>query len=155
VVRLFTEVLRGLQQGRAFPQLLRASSAFGHLLGVLVTQRLDRVPAGGDVARKVAETIVYMSEHLREPLRVPELARLANLSPHYFSEVFKDQAGCSPRDYLHLLRIHRACQLLGEAGLSVKEIAAQLGYQDQFHFSRQFKAFQGQSPTEYRSTIHR
>jgi AraC-like DNA-binding protein len=34
--------------------------------------------------------------------------------------------------------------------LNVKEIATRLGYQDQFHFSRQFKAFQGASPSEYR-----
>jgi AraC-like DNA-binding protein len=48
---------------------------------------------------------------------------------------FKEQTGCSPRDYLHLLRIHRACQLLRNSPPHVKEIAARLGYQDQFHFS--------------------
>jgi AraC family transcriptional regulator, transcriptional activator of pobA len=48
------------------------------------------------------------------------------------------------------LRIHHACQMLGSEKLSVKEIAARLGYQDPFHFSRRFKAFQGVSPTEYR-----
>jgi AraC-like DNA-binding protein len=78
------------------------------------------------------------------------LAALANLSQAHFSVLFKEQTGCSPRDYLHLLRIHRACQLLRDPALSVKEVATRLGYQDQFHFSRQFKAFQGMSPSEYR-----
>ena len=50
-----------------------------------------------------------MSEHLDQP-RVSALAALANLSPAHFTVLFKEQTGCCPRDYLHLLRIHRACQ---------------------------------------------
>jgi AraC-like DNA-binding protein len=152
VTRLFHETLNTLQRGRGFPHLLQASLAFGHLLALLVAKRCAQSPASSSAVGKVAETIIYMSENLHEPLRMPELARLANLSPDYFSEIFKQQTGCSPRDYLHLLRIHRACQLLSESGLSIKEIASQLGYQDPFHFSRQFKAFQGLSPRAYRAS---
>jgi AraC family transcriptional regulator, arabinose operon regulatory protein len=151
LARLFNEILKTLRRGRGFEQLLQASLAFGHLLGILVAQRREHAPESADATRRVAETIVFMSEHLHEPLRVPDLARLANISPNYFTEIFKQQTGCSPRDYLHLLRIHRACQLLSQPDLSIKMIASRLGYQDPFHFSRQFKAFQGLSPTDYRS----
>ncbi len=152
LARLFNEVLQTLESGAAYLNLLQASHALAHLLAVKhpASPRTHSRRLGG--VEKVAQAIIYMSEHLDQPLRVSALAALANLSQAHFSVLFKQQTGCSPRDYLHLLRIHRACQLLRGSTLNVKEIASRLGYQDQFHFSRQFKAFQGLSPTEYRDS---
>jgi AraC-like DNA-binding protein len=150
LARLFNEVLQTLEHGSSYLNLLQASHALAHLFAVSIRHRHERTRDTSDVVEKVAQAIIYMSEHLDQPLRVSALAALANLSQAHFSVLFKQQTGCSPRDYLHLLRIHRACQLLRGSTSSVKEIASKLGYQDQFHFSRQFKAFQGLSPTEYR-----
>ena len=150
LARLFNEVLQTLQHGSSFLNLLQASHALAHLLAVSIRHRHEHTRDASDVVEKVAQGIIYMSEHLDQPLRVSALAAMANLSQAHFSVLFKQQTGCSPRDYLHLLRIHRACQLLRGSTLNVKEIGSKLGYQDQFHFSRQFKAFQGLSPTEYR-----
>jgi len=91
-----------------------------------------------------------MSEHLEQPLKVRALAALAGVSPAHFRALFKEQTGSSPRDYLHLLRMHRACQWLTDTTWSLKEVASRLGYQDQFHFSRKFKAFSGVAPSGYR-----
>lgn len=147
---LFNEATKALERGPAFPDLLHASHALGHLLALLIRQRHERRRDTSDSAQKVAQAIIYMSEHLSDPLRVTALAALANTSPAHFTVLFNEQTGCSPRDYLHLLRIHHACRLLQSTNLSVKEIATRLGYQDPFHFSRQFKAFQGVAPSEYR-----
>lgn len=148
---LFNELVTSLARDYSFRSLLHASQALAHLLALLIRHRHERLRSNADVAQRVAQSIVYMSERLQQPLRIPELAALANLSPAHFTVRFKQQTGSAPRDYLHLLRIHRACQLLHGTGLTVKEIAAQVGYQDPFHFSRQFKAAQGVSPTEYRA----
>jgi AraC-like DNA-binding protein len=150
LARLFNEVLQTLEHGSSFLNLLQASHALAHLLAVSIRHRHEHTRDASDAVEKVAQGIIYMSEHLDQPLRVSALAALANLSQAHFSVLFKQQTGCSPRDYLHLLRIHRACQLLRGSTLNVKEIASKLGYLDQFHFSRQFKAFQDLSPTEYR-----
>jgi AraC-like DNA-binding protein len=154
LVRLFNEVARTLEQGTSFLNLLQASHTLAHLLAVMIRHRHEKTRDTSDSVQKVAEGIIYMSEHLDHPMRVSALAALANLSPAHFTVLFKEQTGCSPRDYLHLLRIHRACQLLRSSTLNVKEIATRLGYQDQFHFSRQFKAFQGVSPSEYRQSLN-
>lgn len=151
LVLLFNEVVKSLEPGFAFPNLLHASHTLAHLLALVIRHGRERPQPSSDAVQKVAQCIIYMSEHLDQPLRVAELAALANLSQAHFTALFGEQTGCSPRDYLHLLRIHRACQLLRQSTLAVKEIAVQLGYQDPFHFSRQFKAFHGVSPSEYRA----
>lgn len=150
LIRLFNEILRSLQRGTGFIHLLPAAHALGYILALLIQKRQDDPTEPGGTIQKVAEAIICMSEHIDQPLRVSALARQASLSPAYFGELFKDQTGCSPRDYLHLLRMHRACQLLQGTSWSMKRIATSLGYQDPFHFSRQFKAFQGISPSQYR-----
>lgn len=150
ITRLFGEVLDALRSGSSFTRLLRAAGALAHLLSLLIEKPTPRSPAESDTVKKVAEAIIYMSDHLQERLRVAALARLAGLSAGYFGGLFKAQTGCSPREYLQLLRMHRACQMLRQTHLSIKEIAARLGYQDPFHFSRQFKAFEGFSPSQYR-----
>lgn len=150
IARLFTEILRTRAAGSTFPYLLHASLAMGYLLAHLISQPYHAALPPSAAPQKVAQAIVYMSEHLGEPLRITALARLAGLSTAHFSVLFKEETGCSPRDYLHLLRMHQACELLRGSDLPIKEIASRLGYQDQFHFSRQFKAFQGVSPSDYR-----
>jgi len=147
---LFNEVVKALERGPEFSNLLLASHTLALLLAVSIRLRQDHRRSASGTVERIAQTIIHMSEHLHEPLRMSALAALANLSPAHFSVLFKEQTGCSPRDYLHLLRIHRACQLLRDPTLSVKEVASRLGYQDPFHFSRQFKMFQGMSPSEYR-----
>jgi AraC-like DNA-binding protein len=64
--------------------------------------------------------------------------------------LFKEQTGYSPIDYFIRLRMHQACQLLDTSQLSVKRIAAALGYDDPLYFSRVFKGVNDISPTEYR-----
>jgi AraC-like DNA-binding protein len=150
IVLLFNEVLKSLQQGGEFPQLLLAAHALGQLLALAMQNGRKAGIGHGGGLQKVAQCITYMSEHLERPLKISEMAALASLSPAHFTALFKEQTGSAPRDYLHFLRMHQACQWLTGTTWSLKEIANRLGYQDQFHFSRKFKAFSGASPSAYR-----
>lgn len=105
---------------------------------------------GMEAERKVAQTIGYMRRSLNQSLQVPKLARMANISPSHFFAVFKKRTGFAPMDFFIRLRIQRACEILDSTTLSVKEVAAQLGYEDPFYFSRVFKSVSGVAPTEYR-----
>ena len=100
--------------------------------------------------QKIARSIAFISQHLNEPIKVTQLAETANLSPSYFWSLFKQKTGYAPIDFLIRLRMHQACHLLNRTEMTVKQIAAILGYKDSFYFSRVFKSIHGVAPTIYR-----
>src|SRR5699024_8979274 len=79
-----------------------------------------------------------------------ELASLVHLSHDYFSRLFGQTFGQSPRAWLVQQRVRRAARMLADSLQSVSQIAAALGYQDASAFSHQFTRWQGVSPRTYR-----
>jgi AraC family transcriptional regulator of arabinose operon len=150
LLALFEEVLEVLEHGYAPAQLLYAAQTLSHLIGVMIWHRHQQWRGSPDPEQKIGQSIAYMKQHLSQPLQVSNLAAVANLSSSHYTSLFKQQTGYAPIDYFIRLRMHRACQLLDTTDLSVKEVAASLGYDDPFYFSRIFKTVNENSPTEYR-----
>jgi AraC-like DNA-binding protein len=100
--------------------------------------------------RRIQQTIAYMMEHVNQSLQVAKLAAMANMSPSHYTALFKRRTGCAPIDYFTRLRMQYACGLLMATSLIVKEVAAALGYEDPFYFSRVFKSVNQVAPSEYR-----
>lgn len=94
--------------------------------------------------------MAYMLQNLDKPIQMPALASLTEVSMSHFYQLFKLTTGYTPNDFLIRARIRRACELLRGTHLSVKEVAAALGYNDPLYFSRVFKSVNGVSPGEYR-----
>jgi transcriptional regulator GlxA family with amidase domain len=103
-----------------------------------------------EISRKIAQSIAYMREHVDRPLQAAALAAQANISLSHYFALFKQQTGCTPIDYFIQLRMQRACELLQQTSLSVKEVAAALGYEDPFYFSRVFKLVNLVAPSHFR-----
>jgi AraC family transcriptional regulator of arabinose operon len=149
---LFEEILDTLEHGYTTHQLIFAAQALAHLLAVLTREQGRASQHQPGTMQRIMQTIAYMKEHLNQPLQLDTLASLANLSRSRYVALFKQQAGYAPIDYFIRLRMHRACQLLDTTDASVKEVAAQLGYEDPLYFSRVFRAVNDLTPTEYRRT---
>src|SRR5689334_15204809 len=92
-----------------------------------------------------------MRADVRGELTLTEFAHSVNLSVWRLSHIFKSDVGMPPIKYLKLLRMERAKGLLESSFLSVKEIAFQVGLNDESHFVRDFKSTYGYSPTTYRT----
>lgn len=88
---------------------------------------------------------------LSKPWTVSDMAELAFLSPSRFHGVYRAAFGISPMDDLIQARIDNAKIRLSDTDESIQQIAEQLGYQNVTHFSRQFKAFTGMSPSAFRT----
>jgi AraC-like DNA-binding protein len=82
------------------------------------------------------------------------MAGRAAMSVAHFSERFKTQTGMSPMAYVIHLRMQRAAALLQWAEASVAEIAARVGYEDAYYFSRLFRSVFGVSPRAYRQHLN-
>lgn len=107
----------------------------------------------GDAGRPVRDALDYLSRHYREPVAVADAARAAGLSASRISHLVKEQTGRSLiRHRLHQ-RIREARRLLEESDWSCAEIAAELGFCDQSHFTRQFRSLAGLSPARYRRRV--
>lgn len=152
LLALFQETLATLKASQSVPALVCASQALAHLLGFIVWSHSRTGRAEPDIAEKIERTVAYMNQHLNQPLHVAALASLAGMSPSHYTALFKRQTGCAPINYFIRLRMRRACRLLDSTALSVKEIAAELGYDDPFYFSRLFKAVNKAAPKEYRAS---
>lgn len=99
--------------------------------------------------------LLYIDQKYKEDISMEQSAEYVNLSPHYFSKLFKQHAGETFIDYVTRLRIKEAKQLIVEERLSLKEICYEVGYKDPNYFSRVFKKATGITPSEYRQQIEK
>ncbi len=81
---------------------------------------------------------------------IDDIAAKLGISASHCNRVFRHVFGISPRAYLSALVLDEAKLLLANPRLSIQHIASIFGYRDIAHFSRQFKRWSGQSPSEYR-----
>jgi len=101
--------------------------------------------------RRIEFAIRMMNLEPAHNVSIYQLARRLNLSPWYFAHLFKAGTSVSPKHYMRDLRIRQAQVLLRGTFLSVKEIAAKVGFGDRSHFSRDFKKICGMSPSHFRA----
>ncbi len=92
----------------------------------------------------------YIEENFSKDISLDDVSRVVNISPYYFSKIFKEESGSNFIEYLTGIRIERAKDLLINSDKSMKEICSMCGYTDPNYFSRSFKKNVGVTPTEYK-----
>ncbi|MCR5432625.1 MAG: response regulator [Lachnospiraceae bacterium] len=92
----------------------------------------------------------YIRENYSRNISLEDVSRAVDISPYYFSRLFKEETGENFIEYLTSIRMEHAKELLTNPGYSMKEICLMIGYQDPNYFSRSFKKNVGVTPTEYR-----
>jgi AraC-like DNA-binding protein len=94
--------------------------------------------------------ITYIENNYAQEITIEQLATTHYVSPTYLSKIFKEVTGVSPINYLILIRLQQARQLLMTEEYPIKEIARAVGYEDAYHFSKSFKKQYGVSPSALR-----
>ena len=92
----------------------------------------------------------YIHNHFGEKLRIQDLAKHIGISRSYLVKLMKQETGLSPQEYLIETRMKRAADMLSRSNDSVRQVAAECGYDDALAFSKAFKNRYGVNPSEYR-----
>ena len=113
-------------------------------------QTANAVHSENEIIRRAQQ---YISDHIREKLSVPLVARQVDVSPSYLTALFHKNLQISPGEYIRRIKLQESKQMIRENNLNFTEIAAALQYSTVHHFSRQFKEKFGITPTEYAKSV--
>ncbi|MEL6319333.1 MAG: AraC family transcriptional regulator [Cyanobacteria bacterium J06626_14] len=121
-----------------------------HLLRHYTAQRpLLSAQAGGLPTYRLQQVLEYIDAYLDRKLTLADLAAIAQMSPSYFTQLFKQSTGFTPHQYVIQHRVERARQLLIAGKLSIADIALQVGFAHQSHLNRHFKRWLGVTPKAF------
>ena len=113
-----------------------------------IVQSLDRSTGETNHAERI---IQYLKVNYREEIVFEDMAKEIGISYSYMRKLVYEQTGKSMIDFVNQLRIEKAKELLLDTELSIKQIAAEVGYYNVQSFNRFFRKYEGMPPSSYKS----
>ncbi len=99
------------------------------------------------------DVLQYIDENLSNKISVNILAEIMKLNPVYFSNLFNKTLGMPPSQYIINKRLQKSQSMLANTNISIKKIAFECGFSDEFYFCKIFKQRTGETPGEYRRLL--
>lgn len=98
----------------------------------------------------ILKTVEYMDANYKEEIRIEDLTQLSHLSETHFRRKFSEYMKITPGEYINLLRVKKACELLRYTDCSIGDVGIQAGFRTDSAFIRNFRKFVGTTPREWR-----
>jgi AraC-like DNA-binding protein len=149
-VAQFDDILHHLELMENIENLVYANSRFYSFLCSFRLMVLSARKYGKKDG--VIQSIEFMRENISKTITLENLAEAAGLSMSHYCAVFKQKTMQTPMQLYTSMKIQRACQLLQNRNQTIKTISYNLGFFDQYHFSKVFKQVMGISPKNFRSS---
>ena len=92
-------------------------------------------------------------DEFRQSVRVRELATVAGVHPVHAARVFRKYAGCTPSEYVRNLKAQAACRMIAADADSLSAVAAQCGFADQSHMTREFQRIYRSTPGDFQRRL--
>lgn len=121
------------------------------ILTELMLNSSEIIDSSSGASNSILSSVLYIRANFKSKLSLNELAANACMSPYYFSRVFKKETGYSPYEYITMIRLNHAKNLLKTTNLLVKEIAFETGFNSESNFVTCFKDHVNLTPSEFRA----
>jgi AraC-like DNA-binding protein len=105
---------------------------------------------GSSISDPIGIAVARISEALHHKINLAQVAELTGLSYVQFVRRFKAETGMTPSEYVSVLRLQKAKNLLSQTDLSIRYIANACGFENEYYFSNFFKKHMALSPTAFR-----
>ncbi len=99
--------------------------------------------------KPMEKALKYIEENLTQKITLEEIAQIANMSPTYFSSVFKKLNGISLWEYITAKRVDKAIELLKTTNMTKLDIAMNCGFSSSSNFYKSFSHVTGKKPSDY------
>jgi AraC family transcriptional regulator len=145
--------LKNILQANPLDSKLYAESMTTALVAHLLQHYSAEKPAiedfrGGIPKYKLQQAIDYIVAHLAEDISLEAIASVVSMSQYHFARLFKQATGFSPYQYALKCRVDRAKELLLQGKLSITDVALEVGFSSQSHFTQSFKKMLGMTPKQ-------
>jgi transcriptional regulator GlxA family with amidase domain len=154
VLATFTRVMQAIRENRpALQQILAGATA--NLLGLIYSAQQAQPATETARAHAIELALNRIQNQFGSALDMKSMAQELGVSYSCFRHTFAAHTGLSPHQYLLEIRLVNARNLLADTECSVKEIAAQTGFEDEHYFSRLFRQKLNLTPSQWRSRCRR
>ena len=157
-IRIFCSEFTSVYK-RQIPEQLICPFTTGHLSGYIesflaffrrMSEALSANAGDSETDRKMREAVAYIRENYKKDLSMTVVSNEVSMNYTLFSAQFKQYTGSNFVNFVRDLRITEAKRLLSETDLMILEVGAVVGYENEKHFLKSFKAVVGVTPSEYR-----
>lgn len=157
VEKIFDEMIYEYERKEKFFELYVKSNIL-KLLSIIVRKYNKSAHADNSSIFKYRDSIIsvldYIKENSKEKIFIEDACKIANMSPTYFSHVFKQFTGQTFVEYLRTQKISNAKELLLDMDKKISDIAIEIGFDDPAYFDRVFKKEVGMSPRQFRTAYN-
>lgn len=146
LINEFHEALEMQNNARAAFEI--TNKCVGEMLQQIVDDRKN------ESNRPIKEAQKYINEHYASAVNLEEVSAVIGFNATYLSTLFKKETGMNFLEYVTIVRIKAAKQLLADSRKSILDISHDVGYNDFKHFTKQFRKITGLTPSEYRKLYY-
>ena len=151
IISFFNQIFDEVRSQRPLYQLKTCALILSIIAEVLTRERRNEQP--NYFEKIVAKAKYLMESNIYSDINLPAISEQLGISTSRLNEVFKTYTSMTPYQYYIHIKIHKAESLLEQDGLSVKDAAFRMGFEDQYYFSRLFKNKTGFSPSDWKKFV--